>query len=358
MLAVSGRLNLKAGGPSVMVPVDPELVKLLYKPSQWQVARAATEHDRRSIYLIAKRNLRLPFLETFDAPALLTSCARRESSTHAPQALELLNGRLSNDLAAAFAGRLEREVGRRPGPARRPGLPAGAGPAADARPSGRSSLDVPPRPAARGIRPGHVQPERVPVCSLTHSPAPTCPPDPHPPRVRPRRLLRLRRPGAGLAPPRGAGPRRHRPTRSRPSRRTSRPRRASVIFLFMAGGPSHLETFDPKPLLNKLDGQPRPKEFGEAKYQFVQRNAKLLGTRRTFRKYGQSGIEVSDLFPHTASCVDDLAVIRSCHGDMVVHSAAQYELFTGRVVPGFPEHGLVGPLRPRARRATRCRPTS
>ena len=111
MLAVSGRLNEWAGGPSVMVPVDREIVQQLYKPSQWQVARAVTEHDRRSIYLIAKRNLRLPFLETFDAPALLTSCPRRESSTHAPQALELLNGRLSNDLAAAFARRLEAEAG-------------------------------------------------------------------------------------------------------------------------------------------------------------------------------------------------------------------------------------------------------
>jgi hypothetical protein len=113
----------------------------------------------------------------------------------------------------------------------------------------------------------------------------------------------------------------------------------SVIFLFMAGGPSHLETFDPKPLLNKLEGQRRPKEFGEVKYQQIQSNAKLLGTRRTFRKHGQSGIEVSDLFPHIASCIDDIAVIRSCHGDMVVHSAAQYELFTGRVVPGFPSMG-------------------
>src|SRR4029077_14652590 len=68
-------------------------------------------------------------------------------------------------------------------------------------------------------------------------------------------------------------------------------------------------------------------------------DAKLLGTKRTFRKYGQSGIEVSDLFPHMAECVDDLAVIRSCYGDMVVHSAAQYELFTGRIVPGFPSMG-------------------
>ena len=113
----------------------------------------------------------------------------------------------------------------------------------------------------------------------------------------------------------------------------------AVIFLFMAGGPSHIETFDPKPLLNQLHGQARPKEFGEVKYQFVQKDAKLLGTKRTFRKYGQSGIEVSDLFPHMAECVDDLAVIRSCHGDMVVHSAAQYELFTGRIVPGYPSMG-------------------
>jgi hypothetical protein len=113
----------------------------------------------------------------------------------------------------------------------------------------------------------------------------------------------------------------------------------AVIFLFMAGGPSHLETFDPKPLLNQLSGQPRPKEFGEAKYQFVKKDAKLLGTRRTFKKYGQSGIEVSDLFPKVGNCIDDIAVIRSCYGDMVVHSAAQYELFSGRVVPGFPSMG-------------------
>jgi hypothetical protein len=113
----------------------------------------------------------------------------------------------------------------------------------------------------------------------------------------------------------------------------------SVIFLFMAGGPSHIETFDPKPLLNKLNGQTRPKEFGEAKYQFVKKDARLLGTRRTFKKYGQSGIEVSDLFPHTAQCIDDIAVIRSCYGDMVVHSAAQYQLFTGRIVPGYPSMG-------------------
>ena len=113
----------------------------------------------------------------------------------------------------------------------------------------------------------------------------------------------------------------------------------SVIFLFMAGGPSHIETFDPKPLLNQLHGQPRPKEFGEAKYQFINPNSRLLGTKRTFQKHGRAGLDVSDLFPHTAQLVDRLAILRSCHGDMVVHSAAQYELFTGRVVPGSPSMG-------------------
>jgi hypothetical protein len=125
------------------------------------------------------------------------------------------------------------------------------------------------------------------------------------------------------------------PLAPRPPHRPNAKAKA-VIFLYMAGGPSHLETFDSKPLLNHLDGQPRPAEFGEARYQFIPRNARLLGSSRRFTRHGKSGIEVSDLFPHVARCIDDIAVLRSCHGDMVVHSAAQYELFTGRTVPGFP----------------------
>ena len=111
MLSVSGKLNTRRGGKSIIVPVEEGLVKLLYKPSQWKVAEDRSEHYRRSVYLMAKRNLRVPFMEVFDQPTLQTSCYRRESSTHAPQALELLNGELSNELAAAFAERLESEVG-------------------------------------------------------------------------------------------------------------------------------------------------------------------------------------------------------------------------------------------------------
>jgi len=75
------------------------------------VTADAREHHRRSVYLVAKRNLQLPFFQVFDQPPLQVSCPRRESSTHALQALELLNGTTSNQLAEAFAARLERDCG-------------------------------------------------------------------------------------------------------------------------------------------------------------------------------------------------------------------------------------------------------
>jgi hypothetical protein len=111
ILAFSGRLNHKLGGRSILVPIDQELVGALYKPSQWAVTKDDSEHLRRSIYLMNKRNLRHPFLEVFDQPDAQVSCPRRESSTHAPQALELLNGRLTNTEAEHFAARLEKEAG-------------------------------------------------------------------------------------------------------------------------------------------------------------------------------------------------------------------------------------------------------
>jgi hypothetical protein len=112
MLAVAGNLNSSSGGPSVMIPIEKELVNALYKPSQWQVTPDPAQHNRRSVYLIAKRNLKLPLLEVFDAPDTLVSCPRRESSTHSPQALELLNGSFSNREAKVLAARLAAESGR------------------------------------------------------------------------------------------------------------------------------------------------------------------------------------------------------------------------------------------------------
>jgi hypothetical protein len=111
MLAVAGRLNLAVGGPSYMVPIDPELVLMLKRPQYWVPTKDKTQYDRRSMYMIYKRNLPLPFSQVFDAPDTLLSCARREQSTHAPQALELLNGQTSNELAGTLAARLLKERG-------------------------------------------------------------------------------------------------------------------------------------------------------------------------------------------------------------------------------------------------------
>ncbi len=111
MLSIAGNLNLQAGGPSVMVPIEKELINALYKPLQWQVTRDPAAHRRRSVYLIAKRNLPLPFMQVFDAPDMQASCPRREATTHAPQALELLNGDLSNAQADILARRLRVEAG-------------------------------------------------------------------------------------------------------------------------------------------------------------------------------------------------------------------------------------------------------
>jgi hypothetical protein len=107
MLYTSGKLNRKLGGPSVLVPIDRDLVKMLKRPQYWVATKDKSEYDRRTMYLIYKRNLQLPFMGVFDAPDMQLSCPRREQSTHAPQALELLNGQTSNELAAVFAQRLE-----------------------------------------------------------------------------------------------------------------------------------------------------------------------------------------------------------------------------------------------------------
>ena len=111
-LAIAGKLNPKQGGPSVIIPIDPDLVNVMYTPTQWAVTPDALEHNRRSVYLFAKRNFKLPFMDVFDAPDRQTSCARRESSTHPPQAMELLNGDLANAMADALAERLVREAGK------------------------------------------------------------------------------------------------------------------------------------------------------------------------------------------------------------------------------------------------------
>src|SRR5947208_1490729 len=89
-----------------------------------------------------------------------------------------------------------------------------------------------------------------------------------------------------------------------------------VIFLFMKGGPSHVDTFDPKPLLTRDDGKPVP--FAKPRVQFAA-TSNLLKSPWEFQQYGQSGIPVSSLFPHVARHVDDLCLIHSMHGTNPAH---------------------------------------
>src|SRR5436190_23073510 len=90
-----------------------------------------------------------------------------------------------------------------------------------------------------------------------------------------------------------------------------------VIFLFMSGGPSHVDLFDPKPELTRLHGQPLPASFGAVKTRRGVAKNKLLASQRTFKKHGKAGIEVSDWLPHIANHVDDICLLRGCYGDSV-----------------------------------------
>jgi uncharacterized protein (DUF1501 family) len=110
-----------------------------------------------------------------------------------------------------------------------------------------------------------------------------------------------------------------------------------VIFLFMQGGPSHIDTFDPKPLLKKLHGQPLPQSASAGlRLQFTRNDSAILGCSQIFRKCGSSGIEIADTYPHLQTCADDLAVVRSCYHDSFNHAPAQYMVNTGSSRMGHP----------------------
>jgi hypothetical protein len=124
---------------------------------------------------------------------------------------------------------------------------------------------------------------------------------------------------------------------SAPPKPPVRARAKNVIFLFMQGGPSHLDTFDPKPLLNKLHGKPLPPSVTKGlQLQFTKMDAAILGSPQTFRKCGRSGLEIADTYPHLQTCADDLAVVRSCFHDSFNHAPAQYMLNTGFARMGHP----------------------
>lgn len=113
----------------------------------------------------------------------------------------------------------------------------------------------------------------------------------------------------------------------------------SVIFLFMEGGPSHIDTFDPKPELEKLAGKPLPSTFKPVILAMGEQGTPLMPSKRKWKQYGEGGLWVSDWLPHTAECADDLCVIRSVWSDGINHSGGVSQMNTGSVFAGRPSLG-------------------
>ena len=116
-------------------------------------------------------------------------------------------------------------------------------------------------------------------------------------------------------------------------------RAKNVIFLFMEGGPSHLDTFDYKPLLNKLAGQPLPASFKAPITAMGEAKAPLLECKRTWKQRGQSGLWISDWFENVAEHADDLAVIHSCASNGINHAGGVCQMNTGAIFGGRPSLG-------------------
>ena len=116
----------------------------------------------------------------------------------------------------------------------------------------------------------------------------------------------------------------------------------SVIFLFLTGGPSQVDTFDPKPVLQRLTGQPLPASFQSEnlKLQFMKPSeGRLMGSPFEFKPHGESGLEISSIFPKLAERVDDLAIVRSCYHDSFIHGPAINAMCTGSPLVGHPSAG-------------------
>ena len=337
-LSVAGTLNPQIGGRPVRIPIEPEVYDLIFteyeRDGLWPVNPDRHVQNRRGIYLYNKRSVRLPLLSAFDQPDAITSCPVRPVSTHALQALSLFNSGFMQEVSQAFAARLEKAcaqgsrtarsmtawrlaLSRRRGRRRRGWQRSSSRPAARCRISAwRCSIET--------------------SSSMSHkchirSPAVT------------RRDVLVRAAhgfgslALGVAAARAARAERPNPLAAKAPHFAAKAK--SVIFLFMVGGPSQVDTFDPKPALEKYNGQPLPASYGKIVSQFTKGDTPLLRSPWNFKKYGQCGRDVSTLFPHIAQCVDDLCFVRSFYTDSTVHAPAMYQVNTGRILMGYPSMG-------------------
>ena len=356
MLAVSGRLDRSVGGD--------ESGELLFKEGEvidtnrdfFRPNRVKADHPvfttsvRRSLYLPVVRNAIPDIFALFDGADPNGVTAVRNDTTVASQALFLLNHpfvreqslhlakRLLNDATVPDADRVAHGFRLALGRDRR--SRRGERRADVSRPlrqtRGGKGTDARGRPA-RGVAeflPDAPVSQRVPVCGMTRSSR--CELDS--PAARCSRSVACGFGGVALAgllaDEAAAGPATD-PLAPRAPHFAARAKR--VIFLFMHGGVSHVDTFDPKPKLAEMNGKPLP--FAKPQFEFGG-TGNLLASPWKFQKYGRCGTEVSDLFPHIGAMADDLCVIRSMNGGTEVsHGPACLRLNTGDGVFNRPSLG-------------------
>ena len=124
-----------------------------------------------------------------------------------------------------------------------------------------------------------------------------------------------------------------------PKKGHHKPRAKSVIFLFMDGGPSHIDTFDPKPKVNEFAGRPLPPTIKRVLTPMGVSNNPILASQRKWKRYGESGLPVSNWYPNVGECADDLCLIRSCWANGLNHVGSVCQMNTGSILAGRPSLG-------------------
>ncbi len=377
-LAVAGMLSPKIGGPSVFPPLPPGIAELSYANNfKWNTS-AGDDRYRRGMYTFFKRTAPHPNLTTFDCPDSNTTCIVRQTSNTPLQALVTLNNECYVEAAQGLARRLletapndsERlTLGMRLCVARPPtergagGLRRVAGdrpamvPGARGRSQGGDRRDLSRRAWRRPKRrPGWLRRES---CSISTSSSranrdgriwitrlPNCSPN------RAAEFFTTAANGLGAVALGAALAENLSPGEVRaadaaaanplaPKAPHFAPRAKSCIFIFLEGAPSQIDLFDPKPKLNELHGQKMPESMTKnVRFAFLKKDtATLMGSKRTFTKYGQCGMELSDLLPHLGSVADDILLVRSMHSDQFNHHPGQLLMQCGRAAFGLPTMG-------------------
>ena len=360
LLAFSGRLDETPFGP----PVPIHLTAFMDGRGRPPQSGPLDGNGRRSIYIAVRRNFLSPFMLTFDTPVPFSSMGRRNVSNVPAQALILLNDPLVAELSRQWGKRALETV---PGTDRealhervgwlylsgfgRPPTEAETAAAVAFLLSQASQRNVsaedPDLWASLGACPREYQGVHFsPMSPFSMNRQNAFPCQRYQPLPTSRREMLTRCAGgfgalaltALQCDPAFANA----ATSSEPGRAGHGPhhdvRARNVIFLYMDGGPSQVDTFDPKPMLDKYDGQDPGPLFNVEPTQF-NNNGTVLASPWKFTQHGESGIPVSELFPHVAECVDELAVVRSMTSEFPEHTFANYFLHTGSGLQGRPSMG-------------------